>query len=167
MRPVNPGRNDAGRNTEISTSVMPTIGANSASIALIAASCPDMPCSILGAAPSTTTMASSTTMPIASTIANSVERLMVKPSAAIAANAPMMVTGTVVAGTSMARQACRNSRMTASARRPAAMMGYGSGGARPPQSPPVLQEQQNDSEHQKACLDQRHVHLMDRRGDEF
>ena len=121
MRPVSPGRNEAGRNTEISTSVMPTIGANSASIALIAASWPDMPCSILCAAPSTTTMASSTTMPIASTIANSVDRLMVKPSAAIAANAPMMVTGTVVAGTSMARQSCRNTRITTSTSRPASI----------------------------------------------
>ena len=121
MRPVSPGRNAAGRNTEINTSVMPTIGANSASIALIAASWPDMPCSILCAAPSTTTMASSTTMPIASTIANSVDRLMVKPSAAIAAKAPMMVTGTVVAGTSMARQSCRNTRITTSTRKPASI----------------------------------------------
>ena len=29
MRPVNPGRNAAGRNTAISTSVMPMIGPNS------------------------------------------------------------------------------------------------------------------------------------------
>ena len=121
MRPVNPGRNDAGRNTEISTSVMPTIGANSTSIALIAASWPDMPSSMLCAAPSTTTMASSTTMPIASTIANKVDRLMVNPSAAIAANAPMMVTGTVVAGTSIARQSCRNTRITTSTSRPASI----------------------------------------------
>ena len=121
MRPVSPGRNAAGRNTEINTSVMPTIGANSASIALIAASWPDMPCSILCAAPSTTTMASSTTMPIASTIANSVDRLMVKPSAAIAANAPIIVTGTVVAGTSIARQSCRNTRITINTRRPASI----------------------------------------------
>ncbi|MEY9504174.1 hypothetical protein ABIE87_003732 [Bradyrhizobium diazoefficiens] len=121
MRPVRPARNEAGRNTEISTSVMPTIGANSWSIALIAASWPFMPCSILWAAPSTTTMASSTTMPIASTIANSVDMLMVKPSAAIAAKAPMMVTGTVVAGTSMARQSCRNTRITTSTSRPASI----------------------------------------------
>ena len=43
-----------------------------------------MPFSIWCAAPSTTTMASSTTMPIASTIANSVDEIDVKPSAAIA-----------------------------------------------------------------------------------
>jgi len=121
MRPVSPGRNAAGRNTEIKTSVMPTIGANSASIAAIAALWPFMPFSILCAAPSTTTMASSTTMPIASTIANRVDRLMVKPSAAIAANAPMMVTGTVVAGTSIARQSCRNTRITTSTSTPASI----------------------------------------------
>ena len=73
------------------------------------------------AAPSTMTMASSTTMPIASTMANRVERLTVKPSAAIAAKAPMMVTGTVVAGTSMARQSCRNTRMTTSTSTPASI----------------------------------------------
>src|SRR5262249_3353650 len=64
-------------------------------------------------------MASSTTMPIASTIANSVDRLIVNPSAAIAANAPMMVTGTVVMGTNMARQSCRNTMITISTRIPA------------------------------------------------
>ena len=55
-------------------------------------------------------------MPIASTIANSVDRLTVKPIAAMAAKAPMMVTGTVVAGISMARQSCRKIRMTMSTR---------------------------------------------------
>jgi hypothetical protein len=67
------------------------------------------------------TMASSTTMPIASTTPNKVERLIVKPSAAIPANVPMMVTGMVVAGTSVARQFCRNTRMTRSTRTPASM----------------------------------------------
>ncbi len=37
----------------------------------------------------------------------------------MAAKAPMMVTGTVVAGTSMARQSCRNTTMTTSTSRPA------------------------------------------------
>ena len=75
-----------------------------------------MPCSMLWAAPSTTTMASSTTMPMASTMANSVDMFTEKPMAAIAAKAPMIVTGTVVAGTSMARQSCRKTRMTISTR---------------------------------------------------
>ena len=65
------------------------------------------------------TMASSTTMPIASTMPNRVDRLTVKPSAAMPAKAPMMVTGTVVAGTSVARKFCRNTRITISTRMPA------------------------------------------------
>jgi hypothetical protein len=116
MRPVSPGRKAAGRNTDISTSVMPMIGPNSWRMAALAASRPDMPFSMLWTAPSTTTMASSTTMPMASTIANRVEKLTVNPSAAMAAKAPMMVTGTVVAGISIARQSCRNTRTTMSTR---------------------------------------------------
>ena len=95
---------------------MPMIGPSSTRIASIEACGPLMPWSMLCAAPSTTMMASSTTMPIASTMANRVAKLMVKPSAYIAAKAPMIVTGTVVAGTSMARQSCRNTRMTISTR---------------------------------------------------
>ena len=114
--PVRPGMNAAGMNTDISTSVMPMIGPNSSSIALIEASCGVSPRSMWCATPSTITIASSTTMPMASTMANSVERLIVKPSAAIAANAPMIVTGTVVAGISIARQSCRKIRMTISTR---------------------------------------------------
>ena len=95
---------------------MPTIGPSSSRMASIEACGPVMPLSMLWAAPSTTMMASSTTMPIASTMANKVAKLTVKPSAHMAAKAPMMVTGTVVAGTSMARQSCRNTRMTMSTR---------------------------------------------------
>ena len=73
------------------------------------------------ATPSTITIASSTTMPMTRTSAKSVDRLTVKPSAAIAAKAPMMVTGTVVAGTSVARQSWRKTRMTISTRTPASM----------------------------------------------
>ena len=43
--PVRPGRNAAGMNTDISTSVMPMTGPVSSSIALPAASRPGMPCS--------------------------------------------------------------------------------------------------------------------------
>ena len=42
-----------------------------------------------------------------------------KPIAAIAANAPMIVTGTVVAGTSVARQSCKNTTITISTNNPA------------------------------------------------
>ena len=43
-------------------------------------------------------------MPIASTMPNRVDKLTLKPSAAMPAKAPMIVTGTVVAGTSVARK---------------------------------------------------------------
>jgi hypothetical protein len=66
-------------------------------------------------------MASSTTMPIDSTMAKSVDRLMVKPSAAMAAKAPMTVMGTVVAGTSVARQSCKKTRITMRTRMPASI----------------------------------------------
>ncbi len=95
------------------------IGPNNSFIARIDASCPDMPCSMYFDTPSTMTIASSTTMPIARINANSVARLTVKPSAAIPAKAPMMVTGTVVAGTKVARKFCRNTRITISTRTPA------------------------------------------------
>ena len=58
-------------------------------------------------------------MPIASTMPNIVVVLMVKPRAAMAAKAPMIVTGIVVAGTSMARQSCRKITITISTRTPA------------------------------------------------
>ncbi len=100
---------------------MPMTGPVSSSIALIAASRPGMPSSTWRETPSTMTIASSTTMPITRMMANSVGRLTENPSAAIAAKAPMMVTGTVVAGTSIARQSCRNTRMTMSTRMPASI----------------------------------------------
>ena len=83
-------------------------------MAWMAASLGGSPASMCWDAPSTTTIASSTTMPMASTSANRVSRLMLNPSSAMPAKAPMIVTGTVVAGTSVARQFCRNTMMTTS-----------------------------------------------------
>ena len=114
-----PGRNADGKNTDMSTRVMPMIGPKSPRMALIAASFGGCPRSMYCVTPSTTTMASSTTMPMASTTAKSVSRLMLKPIIAMAANAPMIVTGTVVAGTSVARQFWRKIMMTSRTRMPA------------------------------------------------
>ena len=61
---------------------------------------------------STTTMASSTTMPIASTRPNSVRLFRLKPMAAITAKVPMMATGTATSGMSDDRQFCRNTNTT-------------------------------------------------------
>ena len=61
---------------------------------------------------STTTIASSTTMPIASTRPNSVSTLMENPSSHSTAKVPMIDTGTATSGISEARQVWRNSTTT-------------------------------------------------------
>ncbi|MNI56256.1 hypothetical protein D3C73_1112470 [compost metagenome] len=57
-------------------------------------------------------MASSTRIPMASTIANMVNTLIEKPSASITANDPSMATGTTSAGISVYRTFCRNRYIT-------------------------------------------------------
>ncbi len=61
---------------------------------------------------STTTMASSTTMPIASTSPNSDRVLIEKPNASITAKVPTTETGTASSGMIEARQLCRNTITT-------------------------------------------------------
>src|SRR5262245_105858 len=117
--PVIPGMNAGGKNTDINTKVIPMIGPISSRIASMDPCFGVCPRSTCCDTPSTTTIASSTTIPIATTTANRVNRLIEKPTAAIAANAPMIVTGTVVAGTKVARQSCKNTTITTSTRTPA------------------------------------------------
>lgn len=62
---------------------------------------------------STTTMASSTTMPMASTRPNSDSALSENPSRCITAKVPISDTGTAASGMIEARQVCRN-RITTS-----------------------------------------------------
>ena len=62
---------------------------------------------------STTTMASSTTMPMASTSPNSDSALIEKPNASMKAKVPTIETGTASSGMIEARQVCRN-RITTS-----------------------------------------------------
>ena len=62
---------------------------------------------------STTTMASSTTSPIASTIASKVSRLMEKPNASISAAVPISDSGMVTTGMMTARKVPRNRKITA------------------------------------------------------
>ena len=61
---------------------------------------------------STTTMASSTTMPMAKTRPNSVSALMEKPNMYITAKVPMIDTGTASSGMIEARQVWRNTTTT-------------------------------------------------------
>ena len=63
---------------------------------------------------SSTTMASSTTMPMASTSANSVRVLIENPASHRPAKAPISDTGTAIIGISVARQVCRNRNTTPS-----------------------------------------------------
>jgi hypothetical protein len=61
---------------------------------------------------STTTMASSTSRPIASTMPNMVSVLIEKPKAAITPKVPSSTTGTAMVGISVARKFCRNRYIT-------------------------------------------------------
>ena len=61
---------------------------------------------------SITTIASSTTRPVASVMPNSVSVLIEKPNSFTNANVPMSDTGIVIAGISVVRQFWRNRNMT-------------------------------------------------------
>ncbi len=113
MMPVEPPKNAIGRNTAPSTTVMPISAPVISPIDCWVASRGGRCCScMIRSTFSTTTMASSTSKPIASTIANRVSVLMVKPAAARMPNVPSSTTGTVIAGISVARPFCRNRNIT-------------------------------------------------------
>ena len=61
-------------------------------------------------------MASSTTMPMASTRPNSERLFSEKPKAAITANVPTMATGTAISGMIAARQLCKKTSITSETR---------------------------------------------------
>ena len=115
-RPVIPVMNTQGMNTEASTSPMAITGAETSSMAWWAAARGGIPCSMWCSVASTTTIASSTTMPIASTRPNSESVLRLKPKTAMAANVPMIATGTAISGISADRQFCRNTSTTIATR---------------------------------------------------
>ena len=71
-----------------------------------------MPSSMCRKMFSSTTMASSTTRPMASTIASRVRVLTVKPKAYIRANAPISETGMVTIGMMVARRLRRKKKIT-------------------------------------------------------
>ena len=106
-RPVIPGINAVGTNTAARIRAMAMTGPETSSMALNAASCGDMPCSIWCSTASTTTIASSTTRPIANTSPKSERVLMEKPKNGNTTNVPISETGTARSGISVARQPCR------------------------------------------------------------
>ncbi len=110
--PEMPPRNAVGTNTAHSTSAIETSAPPTSSMVLSAASRRLMPCSRCRSTFSTTTMASSTTMPTASTRPNSVRLLIENPSAAITAKVPTSDTGIAMIGMIAGRQPCRNTSTT-------------------------------------------------------
>ena len=97
-----------GRYTATSVVVIATTGQASSLAPLMAASYGDRPSSTCRWMFSSTMMASSTTIPMASTMASSVSRLMEKPINSIRNNAPTIDSGTAMAGISTERSEPRN-----------------------------------------------------------
>ena len=103
-RPIRPVANASGAYTDASVSVIATIANPISRAPTIAASLGGMPVSTCRKIFSSMTIASSTTSPIASTIASNVSVLTVKPNTYISEKAPISDTGIVTIGMSVARR---------------------------------------------------------------
>ncbi len=115
-----PGRKAAGMKTEAMTSTTAMSEAPISSMALIVASFGGrFFLTMFRSTFSTTTMASSTTIPIASTMPNRVSRLTEKPSASIPENVPMSATKIAIVQMNVERKLCRNRYTTNITRRTA------------------------------------------------
>src|ERR1700752_3225274 len=108
--------NAVGTNTAQSTSAVATMGPVTSFIACTVAAIGLSPSLMLRSTFSTTTIASSTTMPIASTSPNSDSALIENPNANMIAKVPTIDTGTDNRGMIEARQVCKN-RITTSTTR--------------------------------------------------
>ena len=111
--PVRPPIMPIGAYTAASVMVMAITGPTISRAPSSAARTDDSPSSTCRWMFSTTTMASSTTSPIASTIASKVSRLMEKPNASISAAVPISDSGMVTTGMMTARKVPRNRKITA------------------------------------------------------
>ena len=120
--PVMPPMNAVGMNTAVSTRAMAISAAPTSFMVTCAASGADRPSRSLRSTFSTTTIASSTTMPTASTSPNSVSMLMEKPRPCITAKVPMSDTGMATSGMIVARHVCRNSSTTTTTSKTASMI---------------------------------------------
>jgi hypothetical protein len=108
-----------GTNTAHSTRAMAMIGPDTSSIALRVAAIGDSPSSMCRSTFSTTTMASSTTMPMERTRPKSDSVFSEKPSPSITAKVPTSDTGTATSGMIEARHVCRKTITTTTTRRTA------------------------------------------------
>ena len=113
MTPTDPPKKAIGTKTAESTSAMPTSAPVICFIDLRVADLGGSPSSLMTRSTfSTTTMASSTRSPMASTRPNMVRVLMVKPKAASTPNVPSSTTGTAMVGMSVARKFWRKRNIT-------------------------------------------------------
>ncbi len=106
-----------GTNTAHSTSAIAISAEPTSSMLLTAASWGERPAAMLRSTFSTTTIASSTTMPIASTSPNRDRLLSVKPKAVMKKKVPISETGIATIGIRAARQVCRNRTITSTTSR--------------------------------------------------
>src|SRR5262249_52498219 len=107
--PVVPGNSATGTNTDTSTSEVAITAPATSFIATDAALCGSViPSTMCRSTFSITTMASSTTSPVASVIPNKVSVLIENPSSCTKMNVPISDTGIVIAGINVVRQSCKN-----------------------------------------------------------
>src|SRR3984893_11131251 len=112
--PVVPGNSATGTNTATSTSDVATTAPATSVMATDAALCGSvMPSAMCRSTFSMTTIASSTTKPVASVMPNSVNVLIENPKALMKMNVPTSDTGMVIAGINVLRQSCKNKKITA------------------------------------------------------
>ncbi len=112
IRPVRPGMKATGMNTAQRMSAMPITGADTSFMAWVVASFGLIPRSMWCMTASTTTIASSTTMPMARTRPN-IERVFTeKPRSGKKMKVPRRDTGTVRRGMIVARMFCRKMNTT-------------------------------------------------------
>ncbi len=113
MRPVVPGKNATGTKTATSTIPMTMTAEKTSRMASTDARYADLPYSRMCRSMfSITTIASSTTVPVASTMPKSVKVLIENPNNFTNAKVPMSDTGMVRAGIRVLRQFCRNRNNT-------------------------------------------------------
>ena len=118
MTPVEPPKKAMGPNTAASTSPMPIKALVISPMDLRVASWGGSPSSLMTRSTfSTTTMASSTSRPMASTMANMVSMLMENPNNPRTAKVPRITTGTARVGISVARMFPRKRYITRKTRR--------------------------------------------------
>ena len=110
--PVRPPRKPIGAYTAASVMVMEITGPTISRAPCIAACTGGLPSSRCRWMFSTTTMASSTTSPIAKTIASSVSRLKLNPAISIRLQTPISDSGMVTTGITTERNEARNRKIT-------------------------------------------------------